>query len=178
MDEQLRQRFNRAFAHWGIELPVDAMSSGVVWLIAQRGWTIWTCFDIGAEDGRERLDYYAMHRMTSDRHVRLYADGEEEGLPAMSEGYVIPQAATVAERQAVRDKHFAYNQAVGEAAGREGLCHDGSSPRQRPHQPLSADPPGRGGPPLNARHDVNPAQARSRRGIVRLNGLEPGSKVS
>ena len=119
--EQLRQRFNRAFAHWGIELPVDAMSSGAVWLIAQRGWTIWTCFDIGAEDGRERLDYYAMHRMTSDRHVRLYADGEEEGLPAMAEGYVIPQAATVAERQAVRDKHFAYNQALEKLLEEKGF---------------------------------------------------------
>ena len=83
--EQLRQRFNRVFAHWRIELPGDAMSPGVVWLIVQRGWTIWTRFDIGAEDGRERLDYYAMHRMTNDRHVRLYADGVEEGLQAMAE---------------------------------------------------------------------------------------------
>ena len=55
--EQLRQRFHRNFAHWGIELPVDAMSPGLVWLIVQRGWTICTSFDIRAEDGRERLDY-------------------------------------------------------------------------------------------------------------------------
>jgi hypothetical protein len=110
--EQLRQRFNRVFAHWTIELPIDAMSPGAVWHIVQRGWTIWTLFDIGAEDGQERLDYYAMHRMTNDRHVRLYANGEEEYLPAMEEGYVIPQGATVAEREAARDKHCGYNQAV------------------------------------------------------------------
>ena len=57
--EQLRQRFNRTYAEWGIELPVDAMSPGKVWLIVQRGWTIWTRFDIGAKDGREHLDCYS-----------------------------------------------------------------------------------------------------------------------
>lgn len=106
--EELRQRFNCAFAHLEIELPVDAMSPGVVWVIVQRGWTIWTRFDIGADDGREHLDYYAMHRMTNDRHVRLYADGDEEGLPAMAEGYVIPQGATETEREEVRRKYFAH----------------------------------------------------------------------
>ena len=54
-----------------------------------------------------------MHRMTNDRHVRLYADGEEENLSAMEDGYVIPQSATVAERKAARDKHLAHNQTVG-----------------------------------------------------------------
>ena len=73
--EQLRRRFNRNFAHWEIELPIDALSPGLVWLIVQRGWTIWTRFYVGAEDGREYLDYYATHRMTNDRHVRLYAGG-------------------------------------------------------------------------------------------------------
>ena len=81
--ERIRQRFNRGFASWEIVLPVDAMSPGVVWFIVQRGWTIWTRFDIGAEDGREYLDYYAMHRMTGESHVRLHADGEREYLPAM-----------------------------------------------------------------------------------------------
>ena len=40
--KRLHQRFNRTFAHWEIELPVDAMSPGQVWFIVQRGWTIWT----------------------------------------------------------------------------------------------------------------------------------------
>ena len=71
--EKLRQRFNRVFANWEIELPVNAVSPGVVWQIVQRGWTIWMRFDIGADDGREHLDYYAMHRMTNDGHVRPQA---------------------------------------------------------------------------------------------------------
>ena len=50
--EQLRQRFNRDFAHRGIELPVNAMSHRKVWLSVQRGRTIWTRLDVAAEDGR------------------------------------------------------------------------------------------------------------------------------
>ena len=119
--EKLRQRFNRIFACWKIELPVDAMSLGVIWHIVQEGWTIWMRFDISADDGRERLDYYAMHRMTNDRHVRLYADGKEEGLPAMAEGYVIPQGATETEWQEARDKHFAYNQTMEKLLDEKGF---------------------------------------------------------
>ena len=118
--ERLRQRFNRDFAHWEIELPVFAMSPGVVWLIVQRGWTIWTRFDIGAEDGREHLDCYSMHRMTNDSHIRLYADGEQENLPA-AESYVIPKDASKAEREALRHKFFADNQAVEKLLEEQGF---------------------------------------------------------
>ena len=69
--EKLRQGFNRGFAHWNIELPVDAMSPGKVWLIVQRGWTIWTRFDVDAEDGRGHLDFYSTNRMTTDSHARF-----------------------------------------------------------------------------------------------------------
>lgn len=119
--EQLRQRFNSAFARWDIELPSDALSPGVIWLIVQRGWTIWTRFDIGDEDGRERLDYYAIHRMTNDRHVRMYADGEQEALPAISGCYRIPQGATVAEKKEARDKRIARNQAVEKLLEEKGF---------------------------------------------------------
>ena len=119
--EPLRQRFDRHFVRWGIQLPVDAMSPGVVWIITQRGWTIWTRFDIGSEDGRERLDYYAVHRMTNDRHVRLYADGDEEDLPAMMDGYVTLPGATVAEREAALDQHFAHNQTVEKLLEQKGF---------------------------------------------------------
>ena len=106
---------------WGIELPVDAMSPGKVWLIVQRGWTIWTRFDINAEDGREHLDYYAMHRMIDDRHGRLYADGEKEDLPAMAGSYATSPDATKAEQEAVRAKFFADNQAVEKLLEEKGF---------------------------------------------------------
>ena len=110
--ERLRQRFNRNFAPWEIELPVEAMSPGSVWLVVERGWTIWTRIDVEAEAGRDRLDYYAMHRMTDDRHVRLYAGGEEESLPVMTGGFGYPEDATGAEREATRANMLAENRAV------------------------------------------------------------------
>lgn len=116
--EQLRKHFDSTFAHWGIELPVDAMTPGLVCLIVQRGWTIWTSFDIAAEDDRERLDYYAMHRMTNDRHVRLYADGEEEDLPAMEQHYVWGNNE---EAGAARARFFAHNQAVDKLLEEKGF---------------------------------------------------------
>ena len=75
--EKLRQSFNEGFEHWAIELPIDAMEPGVVWLIFHHGWTIWTRYDV--EDEREYLDYYARHRMTNDRHERMYVDGDYVG---------------------------------------------------------------------------------------------------
>ena len=107
--EKLRQRFNRAFEHWKIGLPDDAMSPGKVWLIVKRGWTIWTRFDTDPEDGREYLDCYSMHRMTNDSHVRWFADGEEQRLPPIAWGHAIPEGATRAEMDALRDKFFAEN---------------------------------------------------------------------
>ena len=117
--KQIRQQFNCAFANWEIELPDDAMSPGLVCLIVQRGWTIWTRFDVATEDDREYLDYYAMHRMTNDRHVRLYADREEEYLPAMEGLYI--QGGTAEEEKAARHKFFAYNQGVDKLLKEKGF---------------------------------------------------------
>ena len=120
--EELRHRFNRSFADWDIALPPDAMALGTVWLIVKQGWTIWARFDVGAEDGRERLDYYAMHRMTSDSHVRLYGDGSADSLPAMGDlGPIIPLDATPAEQEAAEEKYFAHNRAVVELLQEKGF---------------------------------------------------------
>ena len=162
--EKLREGFNRGFAHWEIELPVDAMSPGVVWLIVQRGWTIWTRLDIDPENGRERLDYYAMHRMTNDRHVRLYADGEEEALPAMRMGLRLP-GGRFRDGEGSGAGQVPRAQPGGrEAAPREGIRHDGPGPPERSGQPVLEDPPLPGRRLLTARNG-------GRKNIVR--DLEP-----
>ena len=143
--EELRQRFNRAFANWEIELPFDAMSPGVVWLIVQRGWTLWTRFDIDDEDRRGRLDYYAMHRMTDDRHVRMYADGKEESLPAMAESWVSPQGATPAEEKEARDKYLAHNQTVEKLLEEKGfIMTDQAHPSAQLNRYLQTHPDAEG----------------------------------
>ena len=139
--EKLRQRFNRRFAHWNIKLPVDAMSPGKVWLIVQRGWTIWTRFDVDAEDGRGHLDCYSMHRMTNDRHVRWYVDGEAENLAAMAQGYSYPKDATEAEKAAARGRMLAHNLAVEKLLEAKGfVMTDEAHPSARINRYLQTRP--------------------------------------
>lgn len=49
--------------------------------IDKGGWEILYLF--GSDEKGEYLDYYASHRMTNDRHVRIYADGQREDLPSL-----------------------------------------------------------------------------------------------
>jgi hypothetical protein len=78
----LCEQFNRSFAHWRIELNPSDLSRGKSAFISSQGWAIWTLY---AEDkDGEYLDYYAAHRMTNDRHVRIRADGTTEHLPAIN----------------------------------------------------------------------------------------------
>ena len=73
-----------------------------------------------------------MHRMTNDRHVRWYADGEQENLPAIAESYGIAQGATKAEREALRDQFLADNRAVEKLLEEKGfVLTDQSLPSTR-----------------------------------------------
>ncbi len=70
--------FNRFFETWSIELPKEAVKNRQRGKIVKSGWTIWYLF--GTDEAGDYLDYYASHRMTNDRHVRLYANGSSTGL--------------------------------------------------------------------------------------------------
>ena len=62
-----------------------------------------------------------MHRMTNDSHVRWFAGGETEDLPAIAWSYVIPEGATKAEMDALRDRFFKDNQAVEKLLEQKGF---------------------------------------------------------
>ena len=119
--EQIRQQFNRRFAHWDIELPVSALPPGKVWLIVQKGWTIWSRFYTDTDDGRNHLDYYAAHRLSDDSHCRMYADGEEESLPAIGCMYAIPKNATEEDVKEARAQHFSRNQEIEKLLEEKGF---------------------------------------------------------
>ncbi len=72
--------FNKSFETWDIELPEEAVKNQKRGKIVKRGWTIWYLF--GTDETGDYLDYYASHRMTNDRHVRLYSDGSSRALDA------------------------------------------------------------------------------------------------
>lgn len=82
--------FNHTFAHWQISLPAGSIEAHQRGEIRGAGWTIRYLF--GEDENGEYLDYYASHRMTNDRHVRIYANGSIEHLEAIQEFIIFPPA--------------------------------------------------------------------------------------
>lgn len=80
---KIKQMFDATFATWEIRLAPEALRADARGRIEQAGWTIE--FLVSADDKGTYLDYYATHRMTNDRHQRIYADGSVVDLPALAE---------------------------------------------------------------------------------------------
>ena len=76
--------FNNDFSTWKICLPKNHIKASKAGSISKKGWSIQYLF---SQDDCEQpyLDYYACHRMTNDRHVRVFADGKREYLPALDD---------------------------------------------------------------------------------------------
>ena len=79
--QTIEERFSAEFAQWGIRLLPDDVAKRQRGKIVKGGWAIWYLF--GADKRSEYLDYYSAHRMTSDAHVRLYANGKTKDLPVI-----------------------------------------------------------------------------------------------
>ena len=62
----------------------------------------------------------ALHRRLA-RHIRWYADGEAEHLPAVAESYGYREDATEAEKEAARARILADNQAVEKLLEEKGF---------------------------------------------------------
>jgi hypothetical protein len=116
--------FSRDFSHWAIRLPPEDVAKRRRGRINQEGWAIWYLF--GTDDHGEYLDYYAAHRMTDDRHVRIYASGEREDLPTVQS--FRPCSDDPVEDQRLADDLFAKNQRVATLLESKGFGLDGSEP--------------------------------------------------
>jgi uncharacterized protein Smg (DUF494 family) len=84
----IKKYFDEYFSQWEIELPSKTFNRRLNGYIRDgfgSGWLIQYCF--GMEDGLEYMDFYAYHRMTNDRHIRIYENGETKDLPAYWSGY-------------------------------------------------------------------------------------------
>lgn len=78
-------RFAGYFENWGIRLPEGAVQLEEPGVIQQDGWTIRYVFASDAEGSY--LEFYATHRMTNDRRVRIYSSGETKDLEALETMY-------------------------------------------------------------------------------------------
>ena len=79
---RMREAFAAYFKDFSIQLPPELQpSSGV---IKKGGWDI--RYILGQDGKRKHLELYAMHRMTNDRHLKIYDDGTVDTLQAVSDG--------------------------------------------------------------------------------------------
>jgi hypothetical protein len=84
--ERIAEAFDRYFANFDITIEPDEVEVGRRGEILAKGWRI--AFRVDPDDaGSPGLEFYATHRMTNDRHVRIWADGYEEKLEAIREFY-------------------------------------------------------------------------------------------
>jgi hypothetical protein len=70
------------FDFYGIKIPANNINRRESGVFEKDGWLIQFCF--GKEEDKEYMDLYGYHRMTNDRHLRIYEDGTyDESLPAL-----------------------------------------------------------------------------------------------
>jgi len=117
----IQQVFDDAFSRWGIRLPVVDGTPHSRGQILHAGWVIWYLF--GRDDDGLYLDYYACHRMTNDRHVRIRDDGSTEMLPTIAE---FRRCSKDPEEDArLEAEYFARNREVHELLERKGFTFTG-----------------------------------------------------
>ena len=117
--ENIEKAFIDYFAHWDIRLPPEAMESKQHGKILKAGWIVEYLF--GVDEGVEYLDFYAVHRMTNDRHERFYTDVRHESLETPMEMYGYPGDADEATKQRARDEYHAHNRAAYETLRKKGF---------------------------------------------------------
>ncbi|RMD82344.1 MAG: hypothetical protein D6815_09475 [Candidatus Dadabacteria bacterium] len=124
MTKRIEAIFREEFSYWGIELPAENVAQRRRGKIVEKGWAIWYLF--GSDERGEYLDYYASHRMTEDRHIRIYSDGEQVTLPAirgMRIGSKNPE-----EDARLEAEHDAKNRETAEMLKAKGFWFEGDEP--------------------------------------------------
>jgi hypothetical protein len=120
--ERIADNFARKFAHWDITLPEENVRHRRRGRIVQAGWTIWYLF--GRDERGEYLDYYACHRMTNDRHVRLYENGDEQTLEALMAMRIC--SGNPVEDARLEAEYVARNQQIRRNLQAKGLALEGN----------------------------------------------------
>ena len=118
-EERIAKSFNGYFGNFDIRIEAGDVVVGSRQEIRRRGW--WIAFRVLPDDaGFPSLEFYATHRMTNDRHGRIWADGHIDELDAIRELYgydpKVPGSEDAAKREYLR-----HNQTVAEDLRAAGL---------------------------------------------------------
>lgn len=114
---KIANTFAQQFAHWKIIIPENDLKDRSNGYIQEAGWLIQYCF--GMDETGEYLDYYATHRMTNDRHVRIYADGKKKNLPALSSMRLVSKDPI--EDKQLKEEYYEHNHKVVELLAEKGF---------------------------------------------------------
>ena len=108
-EERVAGAFNRYLANSDIHIGPEDVAVGTGRTIGERGWRI--TYRVDPDDaGSPTLEFYAPHRMTSDSHVRIGADGHLEHLDAIYESYAF-DAKVPGSEEAAREEYVRHNRA-------------------------------------------------------------------
>jgi hypothetical protein len=107
------------FKTWEIRLPTEATQDHQPGEIRSHGWTIQ--FHFRTNERGDFLDFYASHRMTNDRHLRIYESGETERLPAYWGMIIYPADATEKQKEEAERHYQKHNAEVSEDLKRKGF---------------------------------------------------------
>lgn len=120
----MKSRFDETFSVWNIRLPPEDVASRRRGKIMEAGWAIWYLF--GSDENGEYLDYYASHRMTEDRHVRIHADDHIEYLPTIAG---MRRASEDPEEDArLKAEYLVENQRIARMLEEKGFGIEGDEP--------------------------------------------------
>ncbi len=117
MADTIPTAFATYFANWNITLPQDAVAARSAGELRQAGWFI--RYQWHEEDTDLYLDFYASHRMTNDRHVRIHEDGTLEYLPAYLD-MMVHNPAIPGDKERAQREYDAYNRGVGQELRKKG----------------------------------------------------------
>lgn len=122
-EERIADAFNRYFDNFNIRVEAGEVRVGSRREIRARGWRI--RFRVVPDDaGSPSLEFYATHRMTNDRHVRIWADGYLEHLDAIH-GFFGYDPKVSGSEETAKQEHLKHNRMVAEQLRAAGLYPDG-----------------------------------------------------
>ncbi len=118
--KKIEEIFSDYFKNWNIQLPVGAFQSRQSGTIHSHGWLIQ--YQFGSNKRGAYFDFYASHRMTNDRHERIYESGEVESLPAYLEMITVyPPNATEEQKEKIRLKDQLHDEEVTKLLREKGF---------------------------------------------------------
>ncbi len=113
---KIASKFKEYFAGYDLELPDPIPPKGQ---IDKNGWSI-TYVLHNDDTGSPYLDFFAEHRLTSPKHVRIFHDGKLLGLETYQESYSYDPEIEGDEERAIKEMEE-HNNRVSEALKLKGI---------------------------------------------------------